>query len=100
MYLIKNEVEHLSEITSAMLSTLKDTVTGKQDKLWQEKMEESFRAVKHLSENISSYITRLFASGNLTEEQSEQAAVHLYVSNNIDRIADRCGKKLLISVSR
>ena len=55
-------------------------------------MEESFRAVKHLSENISSYITRLFASGNLTEEQSEQAAVHLYVSNNIDRIADRCGE--------
>lgn len=92
MYLIRNEVEHLSEITSAMLSTLKDTVTGKQDKLWQEKMEESFRAVKHLSENISSYITRLFASGNLTEEQSEQAAVHLYVSNNIDRIADRCGE--------
>ncbi len=92
MYLIKNEVEHLSEITSAMLSTLKDTVTGKQDKLWQEKMEESFRAVKHLSENISSYITRLFASGNLTEEQSEQTAVHLYVSNNIDRIADRCGE--------
>ena len=92
LYLITNEVGHLSELTSSMLTTLKDTVTGKQDKLWQEKMDESFRAVKKLSENISTYITRLFASGNLTEEQSEKTAVHLYVANNIDRIADRCGE--------
>lgn len=92
LYLITNEVGHLSELTSSMLTTLKDTVTGKQDKLWQEKMDASFRAVKKLSENISTYITRLFASGNLTEEQSEKTAVHLYVANNIDRIADRCGE--------
>ena len=92
LYLITNEVGHLSELTSSMLTTLKDTVTGKQDKLWQEKMDDSFRAVKKLSENISTYITRLFASGNLTEEQSEKTAVHLYVANNIDRIADRCGE--------
>ena len=92
LYLITNEVGHLSELTSSMLTTLKDTVTGKQDKLWQEKMDDSFRAVKKLSENISTYITRLFASGSLTEEQSEKTAVHLYVANNIDRIADRCGE--------
>ena len=92
LYLITNEVGHLSELTSSMLTTLKDTVTGKQDKLWQEKMDDSFRAVKKLSENISTYITRLFASVNLTEEQSEKTAVHLYVANNIDRIADRCGE--------
>lgn len=92
LYLITNEVGHLSELTSSMLTTLKDTVTGKQDKLWQEKMDDSFQAVKKLSENISTYITRLFASGNLTEEQSEKTAVHLYVANNIDRIADRCGE--------
>lgn len=92
LYLITNEVGHLSELTSSMLTTLKDTVTGKQDKLCQEKMDDSFRAVKKLSENISTYITRLFASGNLTEEQSEKTAVHLYVANNIDRIADRCGE--------
>ena len=96
LYLVKNELDHLSEITSTMLSTMKDTLTGTQDKLWQEKMEESFRAVKHLSETISGYITRLFASGYLTEEQSEQTAVHLYVANNIDRIADRCGEVAFI----
>ena len=92
MYLVANEVEHLAEVTSHMLRTLKDTVVGKQDKLCQEKMEESFRAVKNLSETISVYITKLFSSGNLTEEQSENMAVHLYVAANIDRIADRCGE--------
>lgn len=92
MYLIKNELEHLSGLTSMMLETLKETIKGKQEKNRQENLDEAFHAVKGLSESISSYITRLFASGNLTEEQSEQTAVHLYVSNNIDRIADRCGE--------
>ncbi|OKZ66881.1 MAG: hypothetical protein BHW05_00815 [Clostridium sp. 42_12] len=32
----------------------------------------------------------MFASGNLTELQSEQTAGLLCVSNNIERIADRC----------
>ena len=32
----------------------------------------------------------MFASGTLTEQQSEQAAGLLYINNNIDRIADRC----------
>lgn len=92
MYLIKNELEHLSVLTSMMLETLKETIKGKQEKNRQENLDEAFHAVKGLSESISSYITRLFASGNLTEEQSEQTAVHLYVSNSIDRIADRCGE--------
>lgn len=39
---------------------------------------------------MTDYITRLFASGNLTERQSEQTARLLYVTNNIQRIADRC----------
>lgn len=36
------------------------------------------------------YISKMFASGNLTELQSEQTAGLLCVSNNIERIADRC----------
>ena len=92
IYLVANEVDHLSELAASMLGTMKDTITEKQDRLWQEKLDESFHAVKKLSDLLNNYITRLFSSGNLTEEQSEQAAVHLYVSNNIDRIADRCGE--------
>ena len=92
IYLVANEVDHLSELAASMLGTMKDAITEKQDRLWQEKLDESFHAVKKLSDLLNNYITRLFSSGNLTEEQSEQAAVHLYVSNNIDRIADRCGE--------
>ena len=39
---------------------------------------------------FSNYISKLFARGNLTELLSEQTAGLLCVSNNIERIADRC----------
>ena len=38
------------------------------------------------------YISRLFARGVLNEEQSEITAGLLFVTNNIDRITDRCGE--------
>ena len=44
----------------------------------------------NLRKDVTEYITRLFSSGNLTEQQSEQTAGLLYVTNNIQRIADRC----------
>lgn len=34
----------------------------------------------------------MLSSGNLTENQAEQVSGLLYVSNNIGRIADRCGE--------
>ncbi len=51
---------------------------------------EKLDSVAYLQDKISEYITKLFSSGNLTERQSEQTAGLLFVSNNIQRIADRC----------
>ena len=67
IYLVANEVDHLSELAASMLGTMKDAITEKQDRLWQEKLDESFHAVKKLSDLLNNYITRLFSSGNLTE---------------------------------
>ena len=51
---------------------------------------ENLEIVHQLQDSVTEYITRLFASGNLTEQQSEQTAGLLYVNNSIQRIADRC----------
>lgn len=52
--------------------------------------KEELETVTHLQEKVTEYITKLFSSGNLTEQQSEQTAGLLYVTNNIQRIAERC----------
>lgn len=44
----------------------------------------------HLGQSISEYITRMLGSGTLTEAQSEQTAGLLFVTNSIQRVADRC----------
>ena len=43
-----------------------------------------------MEEDLAAYVTKMLSSGNLTQQQSGQAAGLLYVSNNIGRIADRC----------
>ena len=43
-----------------------------------------------MEDDLAAYVTKMLSSGNLTQQQSGQAAGLLYVSNNIGRIADRC----------
>ena len=46
--------------------------------------------MKKPQDRITDYISKMFASGNLTETQAEQTAGLLVINNNVDRIADRC----------
>ena len=46
--------------------------------------------VLYIQEAVTAYIKKLFSGGHLTEQQSEQAAGLLYVTNNLERIANRC----------
>ena len=55
-----------------------------------DKFKKKLETVQHLQEDVTEYITRLFSSGNLTEQQSEQTAGLLYVTNNIQRLAELC----------
>lgn len=90
MYLVSQELENLAEIASEMLDGLKGSLSKGKISTTYEKFKEELETVHHLQEEITEYITRLFSSGNLTEQQSEQTAGLLYVTNNIQRIADRC----------
>lgn len=90
MYLISNELERLSGYTGSMLTALKDSIAGKETARAQESFHENCNTVKQLQESIGTYIATLFTRGTLTENQAEQTAGLLVVSNSMNRIADRC----------
>ena len=90
MYLVSQELENLAGFAVTMLAQLKEAVSAGKTSAAYDKFKEKLDVVQHLHEDVTEYITRLFSSGNLTEQQSEQTAGLLYVTNNIQRIADRC----------
>ncbi len=90
MYLVSNEIRHLSGYAREMMGNLTYIVTRDGGDASLQRYRELHGAVKVLQESISVYITKLFAGGVMTEEQSEQTTGLLFVANNIGRIADRC----------
>lgn len=84
MYVISQEISRCADFAESMLVSAKEALSGKTSGF-----DELHETVKKLQDSITSYITRLFARGVLTETQSEQTAGLLYVANSIDRIADR-----------
>lgn len=90
MYLVSQELENLAGFAATMLTQLKEAISVGKTSASYDKFKKKLETVQHLQEDVTEYITRLFSSGNLTEQQSEQTAGLLYVTNNIQRIADRC----------
>ena len=90
MYLVSEEMKRLANYSEMMVSALKDSISGVGGSYARQQYDNAYQIVKELQECISIYITKLFSSGMLTEQQSEQTAGFLFVANNIDRIADRC----------
>ena len=80
----------LGELAESLLSDLKTAIVADGDSKTHGSFIENLEIVHQLQDSVTEYITRLFASGNLTEQQSEQTAGLLYVNNSIQRIADRC----------
>lgn len=90
MYLVSEEIKRSASYAKKTLQLLNELFSGKKAKAAEGRFAECSDNVKELQVRISNYISKMFASGNLTELQSEQTAGLLCVSNNIERIADRC----------
>ena len=92
LYLVSEELEHMAEVGSKLLTALKESFSS--DKTQSEAATEQYRTYRRqaarMEEDLAAYVTKMLSSGNLTQQQSGQAAGLLYVSNNIGRIADRC----------
>ena len=90
MCLVSKELGRLADCAMDMINGLKAYVVEKRMPAKLAEYSDKVNTVQVLQDSISSYITKMFSSGNLTENQAEQVSGLLYVSNNIGRIADRC----------
>ncbi len=90
MYLVSEEIRRLSEFGSELLKKARALFTDNNSGIVRADFDRDYGTVKNLHGSISSYITKMLSSGNLTEAQSEQTAGLLFVTNNIERISDRC----------
>ncbi len=86
MYLLSQEIGRCADMASDMLRTAKAALNGKAEDFQIYSVEAEH--VRNLKNDISEYTAKLLSSGVLTENQSEQTAGLLYVSNNIDRMTE------------
>lgn len=89
LYLVSQEIERLSNYVVEIIDFIKIGISEETD-FADETFTERKSAVKSIQSSISEYITKLFSGGYLTEKQAEQTAGLLFVTNNIERISDRC----------
>lgn len=90
IYMAAKEISRLSAHAGKMIESMKDAIEKRNITDIRDKYVDEHDKVKELQDIIVDFITKLISSGNLTEKQAEQAAGLMVVSNNIERIADRC----------
>ena len=90
IYMAAKEISRLSVHAGKMIGAMKNTIEKRNITDIRDKYVDEHDKVKELQNIIVDFITKLISSGNLTEKQAEQAAGLMVVSNNIERIADRC----------
>ena len=90
IYMAAKEISRLSVHAGKMIGAMRNAIEKRNITDIRDKYVDEHDKVKELQDIIVDFITKLISSGNLTEKQSEQAAGLMVVSNNIERIADRC----------
>lgn len=90
IYMAAKEISRLSAHAGKMIESMKNAIEKRNITDIRDKYVDEHDKVKELQNIIVDFITKLISSGNLTEKQAEQAAGLIVVSNNIERIADRC----------
>lgn len=90
IYMAAKEISRLSVYAGKMIGAMKNAIEKRNITDIRDKYVDEHDKVKELQNIIVDFITKLISSGNLTEKQAEQAAGLMVVSNNIERIADRC----------
>ena len=90
IYMAAKEISRLSAHAGKMIEAMKNAIEKRNITDIRDKYVDEHDKVKELQDIIVDFITKLISSGNLTEKQAEQASGLMVVSNNIERIADRC----------
>ena len=89
LQMVARETLRCSDIVGKMVKEIKDAVK-KRDKKMLAKIKEESETVHYLQGKIMEYLTNMFSSGVLTEEQATQTAGLMYVLSDIERIGSLC----------
>lgn len=92
MYLVSQELTHLTELTVGLMDKLQLIITGKGGDKDKAAFTMEKDGIKGLHKNIAQYITDLFSEGSLNRQQAEQTAGLLIVANHISHITERIGE--------
>lgn len=90
MYLVSLELERLVGLADRTLNQLKLVLDSQRTAKDYEAFQEDLMILEQLQGRITEYITKLLSGGYLTEQQSEETARLLFVTNNIQRMGERC----------
>lgn len=90
MVMVSQETARLGENTVNVLQKLKLALHAGENSNEFLAFHRQRKQIYALQLKISDYITKMFTIGNLTEGQAEQVAGYLYVTNNLERISERC----------
>lgn len=90
MYLVSLELERLVGLADRTLNQLKLVLDSQRTGKDYEAFQEDLMILEQLQGRVTEYITKLLSGGYLTEQQSEETARFLFVTNNIQRMAERC----------
>lgn len=91
LQLVAKEVLHCSEIVRDMIRQTREALKNEEKKEIKD-VHCKLDAVKSLHARITQYLTDLFASGSLNEEQASQSAGIMYVLSDVDRMGILCGE--------
>lgn len=90
MYLVSLELERLVGLADRTLNRLKLVLDSQRTAKDYEAFQEDLMILEQLQGRVTEYITKLLSGGYLTEQQSEETARLHFVTNNIQRMSDRC----------
>lgn len=90
MYLVSLELERLVVLADRTLNRLKLVLDCQRTAKDYEVFQEDLMILEQLQGRVTEYITKLLSGGYLTEQQSEETARLLFVTNNIQRMGERC----------
>lgn len=90
MYLASLELERLVGLADRTLNRLKLVLDSQRTAKDYEAFQEDLMILEQLQGRVTEYITKLLSGGYLTEQQSEETARLHFVTNNIQRMSDRC----------
>ncbi len=89
LYLVSREIERCIASVEGLFPLLRDRVGGKIPAVEERTFDEAYAGTKAVQKEVIHYLSEMFTTGALSQEQSEQAAGLLSVINAVDRVSDR-----------